>query len=246
MAASSQRSIRATRWRRSLFRMSASDEQEDPGIEEASKQGADQSAGQPIEPTEVPNDQGRAADDQRHDDERHGDTRSMTRITRGSSFKGPRRRPCAARGRRGPTAADLDAKGRVPCPGHHSRMPVTSGTTNSTSAWPARPRCASDDENHALLTETATNNSPVSAAAAPTIGEPVVSPRVDVERHRSIQRGLGLSRATIYLIAASTMAMSCSVVPPLTPTPAITWPSLVSGTPPPIAEYLPPETARRG
>ena len=27
---------------------------------------------------------------------------------------------------------------------------------------------------------------------------------------------------------------------------AITWPSLVSGTPPPIAEYLPPETARRG
>jgi hypothetical protein len=50
--------------------------------------------------------------------------------------------------------------------------------------------------------------------------------------------------ARIYLIAASTMAMSCSVVPPLTPTPAITWPSLVSGTPPPIAEYLPPETAR--
>ena len=50
----------------------------------------------------------------------------------------------------------------------------------------------------------------------------------------------------IQLIAASTMAMSCSVVPPLTPTPAITWPSLVSGTPPPIAEYLPPETARRG
>ena len=48
------------------------------------------------------------------------------------------------------------------------------------------------------------------------------------------------------VIAASTMATSCSVVPPLTPTPAITWPSLVSGTPPPIAEYLPPETARRG
>jgi hypothetical protein len=52
--------------------------------------------------------------------------------------------------------------------------------------------------------------------------------------------------ATVYVIAASTMAMSCSVVPPLTPTPAITWSSLVSGTPPPIAEYLPPETARRG
>ena len=34
------------------------------------------------------------------------------------------------------------------------------------------------------------------------------------------------------------MAMSWSVVPPLTPTPAITWSSLVSGTPPPIAEYL--------
>ncbi len=54
------------------------------------------------------------------------------------------------------------------------------------------------------------------------------------------------SVAVIYFIAASAMAMSCSVVPPLTPTPAITWPSLVKGTPPPIAEYLPPETARRG
>src|SRR6266852_2229547 len=54
------------------------------------------------------------------------------------------------------------------------------------------------------------------------------------------------SVATTHLIAASTMAMSCSVVPPLTPTPAITWPSLVKGTPPPIAEYLPPATARRG
>ena len=54
------------------------------------------------------------------------------------------------------------------------------------------------------------------------------------------------TEARTYVIAASTMAMSCSVVPPLTPTPAMTWPSLVSGTPPPIAEYLPPETARRG
>ena len=64
-------------------------------------------------------------------------------------------------------------------------------------------------------------------------------------------RGSGLSdcrsgEGTTYFIAASTMAMSCSVVPPLTPTPATTWPSLVKGTPPPIAEYLPPETARRG
>jgi hypothetical protein len=57
---------------------------------------------------------------------------------------------------------------------------------------------------------------------------------------------LTCSVAEIYLIAASTMAMSCSVVPPLTPTPAMTWPSFMSGTPPPIAEYLPPETARRG
>ena len=40
------------------------------------------------------------------------------------------------------------------------------------------------------------------------------------------------------------MAMSCSVVPLLTPTPAITWSSLVNQTPPPIAEYLPQETAR--
>jgi hypothetical protein len=31
--------------------------------------------------------------------------------------------------------------------------------------------------------------------------------------------------AVTYVIAASTMAMSCSVVPPLTPTPAITWSS---------------------
>ena len=50
----------------------------------------------------------------------------------------------------------------------------------------------------------------------------------------------------IYAVAASTIATSCSVVPPLTPTPAITWPSLVTGTPPPIAEYRPPETASRG
>jgi hypothetical protein len=51
-----------------------------------------------------------------------------------------------------------------------------------------------------------------------------------------------------YPIVASTMAMSCSVVPPLTPTPPITWPSLVSGgtTEQDIAEYLPPEAARRG
>src|SRR4029077_5700711 len=47
-------------------------------------------------------------------------------------------------------------------------------------------------------------------------------------------------------VAASTIAMSCSVVPPLTPTPAITWPSLVTSTPPPIAEYRPPETASGG
>jgi hypothetical protein len=40
------------------------------------------------------------------------------------------------------------------------------------------------------------------------------------------------------------MAVSCSVVPPLTPMAAITWPSLVKGTPPRTAEYLPPETAR--
>ena len=41
---------------------------------------------------------------------------------------------------------------------------------------------------------------------------------------------------TIYFIAVSTMSISCSVVPPLTPTPATTLPSLVRGTPPPIAE----------
>jgi DNA-binding MarR family transcriptional regulator len=62
----------------------------------------------------------------------------------------------------------------------------------------------------------------------------------------TLQSGVAPAGTAICLIAASTMAMSCSVVPPLTPTPAITWPSLVSGTPPPIAEYLPPETARRG
>src|SRR4051794_12010131 len=58
--------------------------------------------------------------------------------------------------------------------------------------------------------------------------------------------GSARGSGTTYFIAASTMAMSCSAVPPLTPTPAITWPSLVTGTPPPIAEYLPPDTARRG
>jgi len=52
--------------------------------------------------------------------------------------------------------------------------------------------------------------------------------------------------ATSQLIAASTMAVSCSTVPPLTPTPATSWSSSVTGTPPPIAVYLPPETVRRG
>ena len=36
--------------------------------------------------------------------------------------------------------------------------------------------------------------------------------------------------------ADSTMAMSCAVVPPLTPMPPMAWPSQLSGTPPPIAE----------
>lgn len=38
-----------------------------------------------------------------------------------------------------------------------------------------------------------------------------------------------------YLTAASTIAMSCSFVPPLTPMPAYNWPSCKSGTPPPMA-----------
>ena len=62
----------------------------------------------------------------------------------------------------------------------------------------------------------------------------------------SIPRSFERVAAQVQLVAASTMAMSCSVDPPLTPTPAMTLPSLVSGTPPPIAEYRPPETARRG
>jgi hypothetical protein len=77
-----------------------------------------------------------------------------------------------------------------------------------------------------------------------TTSEP--DPHESGRKGRAVQAPLTCSVATIYLIAASTMAMSCSVVPPLTPTPAMTWPSFVSGTPPPIAEYLPPETARRG
>jgi hypothetical protein len=78
----------------------------------------------------------------------------------------------------------------------------------------------------------------------------VISLRWDLERYARdpfpLRIILRSPVTTIYFIAASTMAMSCSVVPPLTPTPAMTWPSLMSGTPPPIAEYLPPETARSG
>src|SRR5258708_34183106 len=72
----------------------------------------------------------------------------------------------------------------------------------------------------------------VTAETLHSDGGPVAGPRPSV--------------AVIYFIAASTMAMSCSVVPPLTPTPAITWPCLVKGTPPPIAEHLAPRTAGRG
>src|SRR6266566_6802351 len=42
------------------------------------------------------------------------------------------------------------------------------------------------------------------------------------------------------------MATSCPTVPPLTPTPATTSPSLVTGAPPPIAQYLPPDTVASG
>jgi len=48
--------------------------------------------------------------------------------------------------------------------------------------------------------------------------------------------------AATYCSAASTIETSWSTVPPLTPMPAITAPSLLSGTPPPMAQYLPPET----
>src|ERR1700722_12980958 len=46
--------------------------------------------------------------------------------------------------------------------------------------------------------------------------------------------------------ADSRMATSCSTVPPLTPTPATIWPSLVSGAPPPIEQYLPSDSPIRG
>jgi protein-disulfide isomerase len=50
----------------------ACNEKEDPGVEEAGEQGADVSTGQPIEATETPRDQGRAAGDQRHGDSTAG------------------------------------------------------------------------------------------------------------------------------------------------------------------------------
>jgi hypothetical protein len=56
------------RWRRSRFLVRACNEKEDPGVEEAGEQGADVRAGQPIEATESPGDQGGAAGDQRRGD----------------------------------------------------------------------------------------------------------------------------------------------------------------------------------
>src|SRR6185503_3800552 len=52
--ASSQRRVRRTQRRRSLSLVSACDEQEDPGVQEADEQSADMSAGQPVEAAEVP------------------------------------------------------------------------------------------------------------------------------------------------------------------------------------------------
>src|SRR4051812_19710558 len=50
---------------------------------------------------------------------------------------------------------------------------------------------------------------------------------------KATRKSMSSSFGTVcHLIAASTIATSCSVVPPLTPTPAITWSSLVRGTRP--------------
>jgi len=48
--------------------------------------------------------------------------------------------------------------------------------------------------------------------------------------------------AAAYFSATSTIEISCPAVSPVTPIPAITAPSFVRGTPPPIAQYLHPET----
>jgi len=48
-------------------------------------------------------------------------------------------------------------------------MPVTKRDDEQHERLTGTPRCAVDDENHALLTETATKSRPTSAAAAPTI-----------------------------------------------------------------------------
>lgn len=60
-----EQSARRQRGRRSLFLVSACHKKEDPSVEEAGEQGAEVSAGQPIEPTETPGDQRRAAGEQR-------------------------------------------------------------------------------------------------------------------------------------------------------------------------------------
>ena len=70
----------------------------------------------------------------------------------------------------------------------------------------------------------------------------IFRPRLSIEDGESIHLYCAIKNVrahrskTIYFIAVSTMSISCSVVPPLTPTPATTSPSLARGTPPPIAE----------
>jgi hypothetical protein len=56
LLASSEQRAREKSPRRSLFCASACDKKEDPGIEEAGKQGGDVSARQPVEPTKIAGD----------------------------------------------------------------------------------------------------------------------------------------------------------------------------------------------
>src|SRR4051794_33772813 len=116
---------------RSLCLLSARDEEEDPCIEEAGEQRSDVRAGQPIEATEAPGDQRRAADDQcRADDQAGGqaiDEDDGSGIVLQFHASEHEEHPSGEETEH----CDLDAKQRGALPGISCRMPVTSGTTKS-------------------------------------------------------------------------------------------------------------------
>jgi hypothetical protein len=171
------------------------DKKEDPGVEEAGEQRADVGAGQPIQATEMPGDQRRAADDQRQRDEQA--RRYAVDDDDGSwlifELHAAEREEHPAREQT--TRGDLDTKRRSALPGNQQQD----------------ARHQRYDEEHERLTGTATvrlgrrepraidrygdEQQAGQRGGAADNGYPVVAPSLDVEGHRSAHSDMGVRRA---------------------------------------------------